>query len=107
MYDAWLSRPRPLAMVAMTRPPMTASLARPLPPNRLVPPMTAAPTAYSSMLPPPDDVETLPLLDAAMMPLSAAIDEPITNTEMRIRSTLMPARRAASGLPPTAYTCRP
>jgi hypothetical protein len=40
--------------------------------------------------------------DAAMMPPTAAIVEQITNAEMRIRSTLMPARRAASRLPPTA-----
>ena len=46
--------------------------------------------------------ETLPAYDAWSMPLSAAIDEQMTNTEMRIRSTLMPARRAASVLPPTA-----
>ena len=37
----------PLAMTARTRPPMIASSGRPLPPNRLVPPMTAAPTASS------------------------------------------------------------
>ena len=36
------------------------------------------------------------------MPLIAAIDEPITKAETRIRRTLMPARRAASALPPTA-----
>ena len=60
MYDAWLSRPSPLAIVATTTPPMTASSARPLPPKRLVPPMTAAPTAYSKMLPAPDDADTLP-----------------------------------------------
>jgi hypothetical protein len=29
------------------------------------------------------------------------------NTAMRTRSTAMPARREASALPPTAYTCRP
>ena len=41
------------------------------------------------------------------MPDSAAIDEQIMKTEMRIRGTSMPARRAASALPPTAYRCRP
>ena len=57
---AWFSRPSPLAIVATTTPPITASSARPLPPNRLVPPITAAPTAYNSTLPAPDDAETLP-----------------------------------------------
>ena len=37
-----------------------------------------------------------------MMPPTAAMTEQITKTEIRIRSTLMPARRAASRLPPTA-----
>ena len=36
------------------------------------------------------------------MPPIAAIVEQITNAEMRIRSTGIPARRAASLLPPTA-----
>ncbi len=40
------SSPRPFSMMAMTRPPRMASRALPRPPNRLVPPMTAAPTAY-------------------------------------------------------------
>ena len=35
----------PLATTATTRPPMIASTGLPLPPNRLVPPITAAPTA--------------------------------------------------------------
>jgi hypothetical protein len=29
----------------------------------------------------------------------------MTNTEIRMRDTTMPARRAASALRPTAYTC--
>ncbi len=37
-----------------------------------------------------------------MMPPTAAMKPDSTNTEMRIRSTAIPARRAASGLPPTA-----
>ena len=64
--------------------------------------MTAAPTAYSSVLPPPDPGETLPVYDALTMPLMAAIVEQITNAEILQPSTLMPARRAASVLPPTA-----
>jgi len=38
---------------------------------------------------------------AAMMPPMDAIPEQITNADTRIASTLMPARRAASWLPPT------
>ncbi len=37
-----------------------------------------------------------------MIPLSAASDEHTMNTDTRMRSTEMPARRAASALPPTA-----
>jgi hypothetical protein len=37
-----------------------------------------------------------------MMPPIAAIAPEIMNTMMRMRGTLMPARRAASALPPTA-----
>ena len=36
------------------------------------------------------------------MPETAAMPEQMTNTEMRIRATEIPARRAASSLPPTA-----
>ena len=36
------------------------------------------------------------------MPEKAAMPEQMTNTEIRIRDTTMPARRDASSLPPTA-----
>ena len=62
----------PLAMTATTRPPMTASTTRPLPPNRLVPPMTAAPTAYSSVCEPPVVGETELSRLASRMPATAA-----------------------------------
>ena len=39
--------------------------------------------------------------------LTAASVDPMMKTATRMRVTLMPARRAASALPPTAYTCRP
>ena len=87
MYDAWFSRPSPLAIIATTTPPTTASSALPLPPNRLVPPMTAAPTAYNNTLPAPEDADTFPPYEAAMMPLSAASDEHTTNADSLIRST--------------------
>ena len=64
--------------------------------------MTAAPTAYSRILLPPVFGSTELARLAATMPPIEAIPEQITNTEVRIRSTLIPARRAASELPPTA-----
>ena len=36
------------------------------------------------------------------MPASAASVEPMTKQKIRMPATLMPARRAASALPPTA-----
>jgi hypothetical protein len=40
--------------------------------------------------------------DAAMIPPTAAMVEQIMNTEVRMLAVLMPARRAASVLPPVA-----
>ena len=37
-----------------------------------------------------------------MTPPTPAMNPPIMNTAIRTRSTLIPARRAASALPPTA-----
>src|SRR5699024_6036427 len=51
------SRPIPLLIAAMTTPPRTPWIALPRPPNRLVPPMTAAATAYSTRVPPSMEVE--------------------------------------------------
>ena len=59
----WPSSPRPLLTVASTAPPITALLTRPRPPNSDVPPITAAPTANSSVLPPPELGETDPTFD--------------------------------------------
>ena len=56
----------------------------------------------SSTLLPPVLGSTELAREAAMMPPTAAMAEQMTNAEIRIRSTLMPARRAASALPPTA-----
>ena len=69
--------------------------------------MTAAPTASSSVLPAPALDCTDCSREAAIMPDTAAMPEQMTNTEMRMRDTTTPARREASSLPPTAYTCRP
>src|SRR5436853_495172 len=48
----------PLSMAAMTRPPRMACNGLPRPPNRLVPPMTAAAIAYSTKVPPSREVDT-------------------------------------------------
>ena len=64
--------------------------------------MTAAATAYSRTLPPPEPGETLPTYDASSSPLMAAIVEQMMKAAILMRVTLMPARRAASVLPPTA-----
>ena len=48
----------PFSSTAITKPPSTASTTRPLPPKRLVPPMTAAPTANSRVSEPPVDGDT-------------------------------------------------
>ncbi len=42
-----------------------------------------------------------------MIPPTAAIDDVIMKQASRSRSVLIPARRAASMLPPTAYTQSP
>ena len=48
----------PLSMAAITSPPMMALMALPRPPNRLVPPMTAAAMQYSTRVPPSMLVDT-------------------------------------------------
>ena len=94
---------RPLSMTAMTRPPRTASMIRPLPPNSEVPPMTAAATASSSVFAPPvcgrDGAQRDGEQDAADGRQRGADDEA---RRCLMLPTLMPARRAASALPPTA-----
>ena len=92
----------PLATLAITRAPSKALTGRPRPPNRLVPPITAAAMTLSSRLPPPVSVDTERMREVRMIPPAPAMKPMIMKTAMRMRSTLMPARRAASGLPPTA-----
>ena len=74
----------------------------PRPPNRLVPAITGPAIASSSRSLPPEDWLTASRREAAMMPPTAAIVEQSANTTIRTRVTVMPARRAASALPPTA-----
>ena len=75
---------------------------RPCPPKRLVPPITAAAIAFRSSCPPPVPGSTERSREARMIPPTPAMKPEIMNTWIRIRSMLMPARRAASGFPPTA-----
>ena len=79
----------------------------PRPPKRLVPPITAAAIALSTTSPLPEDWFTASRREAARIPPQAARVADSVNTRTRTRSTAMPARRAASALPPTAKTCRP
>ncbi len=64
--------------------------------------MTALPTASSRTLLPPVLGSTELPREAATMPPTAARQEQMTKAAIRMNATLMPARRAASGLPPTA-----
>jgi hypothetical protein len=98
------SRPNPLSIEAMTSAPSTADFTCPRPPNSEVPPITGAAIEYRRICPPPAPVSTERSRDARMIPPRAAIAEQIANTMILTRSTLMPARRAASWLPPIAYT---
>jgi hypothetical protein len=93
-----------LSIDAMTSAPSTADLMCPRPPNSDVPPMTGAAIEYRRIWPPPAPVSTERSREARMMPPRAAMAEQIANTAILMRSTLTPARRAASVLPPTAYT---
>jgi hypothetical protein len=72
-----------------------------------VPPITAAAIAFSRVSDAPDDWLTANSREAARMPPAAARVEARVNTTSRTLSTRMPARRAASALPPTARTCLP
>ncbi len=56
----------------------------------------------SSRGPPPELVATDCSREAITIPPTPAMKPPIMKTAIFTRSTLMPARRAASGLPPTA-----
>ena len=80
-------RPRPLSIIATTRPPITALIILPRPPNRLTPPMTAAPTASSSVSLPPVCGPTELSCEARAMPATPATmpahDEALISTRRR------------------------
>ena len=86
----------------MTSAPNSVDQTLPRPPKRLVPPMTAAAIASSSSVPPPVWVLAAAPRETAIRPPRAAMVEAMVKTATRIAATLMPARRAASALPPTA-----
>ncbi len=105
--EAMPSSAIPEAMDWMTRTPRRADQVLPRPPNRLVPPMTAAAIAFIRRLPAPEDWFAALIWEARNMPPTAAIVPAREKTEIRTNATLMPARRAASTLPPKAKICRP
>src|SRR5919108_1617487 len=103
----WPIRSSPFATLPITSAPRSADHTLPRPPNRLVPPMTAAAIASSVTCP-----GLIARLAAAsrpvwMRPGIAARKPESAKTAIRISRTLMPARRAASALPPTAKMYRP
>jgi hypothetical protein len=87
--------------IVMMRAPKSVETTFPTPPKRLVPPITAAAIAWSSN---PRPYSGEPEFSCALMsrPPSADITPATTNTCMRTRLTLMPTKRAAASLPPTA-----
>src|SRR5574340_48300 len=100
--DASASRFMPFAMEPITTAPRIAVHAEPRPPNRLVPATTGPAIAMSTRSLAPDDWLTAYRREAASTPPAAASVEHMTNAMIRTWSILMPARRAASALPPIA-----
>ena len=86
----------------MTSEPRRADHTVPRPPNRLVPPMTAAAMASRRSVPPPVNVPAAWLRETASRPPTAARRDDSVKTATRTPVTLMPARRAASAFPPIA-----
>ena len=94
----------PLEIEPITRAPSSAVQTEPRPPKRLVPAITGPAIASSRSSLPPEFWLTASSREAAMMPPIAAIVPAIAKTAIRTPLTRMPARRAASALPPTAKT---
>jgi hypothetical protein len=92
----------PVEMEPITTAPSSAVQTAPRPPNRLVPATTGPAIARSSRLLPPDDWLTARSREASMIPPTAAMLEASMNTITRTLLFEMPARLAASALPPTA-----
>ena len=81
--------------------PVRAPTMRPRPPSREIPPMTAAAKTVK-MRPLPWLAVTATSCPAVIRPAIAARRLATMKTPMRMRSTWMPAARAASVLPPMA-----
>lgn len=81
--------------------PITAPATLPMPPARLVPPMTQAAMASSSAILPAEG-DPAPSRELRISPAMATIRPLMANTASLVRSTLIPDRRAASRLPPMA-----
>src|SRR5437763_15136475 len=94
-------------MPPMTRPPRTPCSGLPRPPNRLVPPMTAAATAYRTYWPPWKLLLMPAKSDAYWRIATPAVTEHRANAAVRIMARLRPARRRAPGLPPEAWRYGP
>jgi hypothetical protein len=93
----------PFEMLVIARAPNRADHGDPRPPNRLVPPTTAAVIASSRSVPIPDDcAETPRRREAAKIPPKAANAPQTMKAVIRILSTLIPARATALGFAPVA-----
>ena len=77
-----------------------------MPPLRLTPPITTAAKALNSM-PMPRLAVAPEVRMASSQPASPAIAPARTKVITTSRSTLMPARKVATALPPIMVTCRP
>src|SRR5262245_4706630 len=100
--DSSASRFIPFEIEPITVAPSRADQTLPRPPKRLVPAITGAAIASSRRLLPPELWFTESRREAARIPPTAAIPEQSEKAITRIRLILIPARRAASALPPTA-----
>ena len=98
----WPISASPFCTLLMTSAPRSAPTIVPRPPNRLVPPITAAAMALSVVLPPPVFTDTEKLRDALRTPATAARVDTIVKITIRSALTRTPVRRDASAFPPTA-----
>ena len=77
-----------------------------MPPFRLTPPITTAAKAWNSM-PMPRLAVAPAVREASSQPAKPASAPDRMKVTSTTRSTLMPARKAAIGLPPIRMRCRP
>jgi hypothetical protein len=101
----------PEAIDWMTSAPSSADQVEPRPPNRLVPPMTAAAMALIRSVPDPASRAVVGLAEVSpeatkRPPIAASVPDTM-NIASHTHTTRTPARRAASTPPPSAYTRRP